>query len=321
IATTSRPHSSIRSDRAEGNIHEEIHTGLPFDAGGSDHRRAGDRGGLRRRSGEARQRTHAVGRGEGRQRGRLHTGMGWRPHLGRAGGLRQLPARPASPRPVCQRQAVIHGLRGQHEPVRQQTHGRPQEAAADLSQHVQDDRVSHASQWRRAATHLRRHQAHRDTAELAKGGNGVINAGEGIPFPVPKSGVEVFWNHVLRYRGDVIIRNIGQAPVTAGGDYTMVKFRDETMVAYSLAGAKSENLNNIIAYFFQETVAPARLAGEILLVHETLDQSVENRKAWVYNPGQRRVRRAPNFAFDNPGTNSDNLRTSDQFDMYNGSPE
>jgi hypothetical protein len=159
------------------------------------------------------------------------------------------------------------------------------------------------------------------TAELAAGGNGVVKAGEGIPFPIPKTGVEIFWNHVLRYRGDVIVRNIGQAPVTASGSYTMVKFRDETMVAYSLAGAKSENLNNTIAYFIQETVAPARLAGEVLLVQETLDQSIENRRAWVYNPGQRRVRRAPNVAFDNPGTNSDNLRTSDQFDMYNGSPE
>ena len=42
------------------------------------------------------------------------------------------------------------------------------------------------------------------TAQLAPGGNGVVNAGEGIPFPIPKSGVEVFWNHVLRYRGDAI---------------------------------------------------------------------------------------------------------------------
>jgi len=159
------------------------------------------------------------------------------------------------------------------------------------------------------------------TAQLAKDGNGVLNAGEGIPFPIPKSGVEVFWNHVLRYRGDVIVRQIGQAPVTAGGDYTMVKFHDETMVAYSLPGARSENLKNTIAYFIQETVAPARYAGEVLLVQETLDQSIENRRAWVYNPGQRRVRRAPNVAFDNPGTNADNLRTSDQFDMYNGSPE
>jgi hypothetical protein len=159
------------------------------------------------------------------------------------------------------------------------------------------------------------------TAQLAKGGNGVTNAGEGIPFAIPKEGVEVFWNHVLRYRGDVILRQIGQAAVTAGGDYNMAKFRDETMVAYSLAGARSENLDNIIAYFIQETIAPARLVGDVLLVQETLDQSVENRRAWIYNAGQRRVRRAPNVAFDNPGTNSDNLRTSDQFDMYNGSPE
>jgi len=159
------------------------------------------------------------------------------------------------------------------------------------------------------------------TAELAKGGNGVVKAGEGIPFPIPKSGVEAFWNHVLRYRGDVIVRNIGQAPVYPDGTYTMVKFRDETMAAYSLPGASSENLQNVVAYFIQETIAPARYVGEVLLVQETLDQSLENRRAWVYNPGQRRVRRAPNVAFDNPGTNADNLRTSDQFDMYNGSPQ
>ena len=159
------------------------------------------------------------------------------------------------------------------------------------------------------------------TANLAPGGNGVTGAVEGIPFPIPKAGVEVFWNHVLRYRADAAQRNIGQAAPTAGGDYTLVKFRDEFYVVYSLAGAKEEELNNTILYFIQETVAPARLAGEILLVHETLDQARENRRAWLYNPGQRRVRRAPNVAFDNPGTAADNQRTSDQFDMYNGSPE
>ncbi|HEY8510088.1 MAG TPA: DUF1329 domain-containing protein [Steroidobacteraceae bacterium] len=159
------------------------------------------------------------------------------------------------------------------------------------------------------------------TAKLAPGGNGVLNAVEGIPFPIPKEGVEVFWNHVLRYRADSAERQIGQAAVTASGAYTLVKFRDEFLFQYSLPGITEAQLNNIIAFFIQETIAPARLAGEILLVHETLDQSRENRKAWVYNPGQRRVRRAPNVAFDNPGTNADNLRTSDQFDMYNGSPE
>ena len=159
------------------------------------------------------------------------------------------------------------------------------------------------------------------TANLAPGGNGVTGAIEGIPFPVPKQGVEVFWNHVLRYRATAASRAIGQAPVTAGGSYNLVEFKDEFLFQYSVPGVTDASLNNIIAYFIQETTQPARLAGEILLVHETLDQSRENRKAWVYNPGQRRVRRAPNVAFDNPGTNADNLRTSDQFDMYNGSPQ
>lgn len=159
------------------------------------------------------------------------------------------------------------------------------------------------------------------TANLTAGGNGVSGAIEGIPFPIPKEGVEVFWNHVLRYRANIAARSIGQAPVTAGGDYVMVKFKDESLFQYHLPGMKEEQLDNVIIFFLQETVAPARLAGEILLVHETLDQAKENRRAWVYNPGQRRVRRAPDVAYDNPGTNADNLRTSDQLDIYNGSPQ
>ena len=65
---------------------------------------------------------------------------------------------------------------------------------------------------------------------------------------------------------------------------------------------------------------PARLAGTALLVHETMDQILTPRQAWTYNAGQRRVRRAPNVAYDAPGTASDSLRTTDDFDMFNGSP-
>ena len=164
-------------------------------------------------------------------------------------------------------------------------------------------------------------KANAATAKLTDGGNGVTGAIGGPPFPMPESGVEAIWNHILRYRANIAERVFGQAAVTRGGSYNMVKLRDETYVGYAMPGATEEALDNVIVYFIQETLAPARLAGEILLVHETLDQSKEHRKAWLYNPGQRRVRRAPNVAFDNPGTGSDGLRTSDQFDIYNGSPE
>lgn len=164
-------------------------------------------------------------------------------------------------------------------------------------------------------------RANATSATLTGGGNGVTGAIIGVPFPIPSSGVEVIWNHILRFRAEIAERVIGQAAVSRTGDYNLVKFRDETMVGYSLPGATEAALENVVLYFIQETVSPARLAGEILLVHETLDQTKEHRRAWLYNPGQRRVRRAPNVAFDNPGTGSDGLRTSDQFDIFNGSPE
>jgi len=159
------------------------------------------------------------------------------------------------------------------------------------------------------------------TARLAPDGNGVEGAVIGIPFPLPTEGLHVIWNHLLRWRTVFVERNIVQAAPTRSGDYTLVRFYDKINILYNHEGMTSEQLNNILLYFKQEVISPARLAGGILLVHETLNQKKENRKAWVYNTGQRRVRRAPNVAFDNPGTASDGMRTNDQFDMYNGSPE
>src|SRR4029077_4907991 len=141
------------------------------------------------------------------------------------------------------------------------------------------------------------------------------------PFPIPQNGSEVYWNHVTRYRSVAAGLEVGQAPMTASGSVTLVNFKEEFYFQYYEPAMTEAVLNNILLFFTQETTAPARLAGEVLLVQETIDQATEARRPWVYNPGQRRTRRAPNVAFDNPGTNSDNLRTADQFDMYNGSPQ
>ena len=156
------------------------------------------------------------------------------------------------------------------------------------------------------------------TAELGANANGVLGAVMGIPFPIPTKPEEVMWNHLLRFRGNSATRYISQAAPARGGDYTIVRFEEEFLFPYVQEGKTPETLDNIVYYFKQAVVAPARLAGSILLVHETLDQVKEPRNAWIYNTGQRRVRRAPNVAYDGPGTASDGLRTSDQLDMFNG---
>ena len=158
------------------------------------------------------------------------------------------------------------------------------------------------------------------TAKLVEGGDGVTGAINGIPFTTPKVGVEAIWNHLLRYRAEIATRSIGQAAPTRGGKYTLVQFVDEFFMLYAMEGMTEADLNNRVFFFMQEVMAPARLAGGILLVAETLNQVKEHRNAWLYNPGQRRVRRAPNVAYDNPGTAADAMRTSDQLDMFNGAP-
>lgn len=178
--------------------------------------------------------------------------------------------------------------------------------SASFPQHVYDATVANATR-----------------AELIEGGNGITQAAVGVPFPVPATGLEAIWNHILRYRGESVIRQGGQAAPTAGGDFTYIGFNEQLILPYNVKGAQPEQLqeSNILFKFKQKVSEPARLAGTALLVHETMDQIKTPRQAWTYNTGQRRVRRAPNVAYDAPGTASDGLRTTDDFDMYNGAPD
>jgi len=159
-------------------------------------------------------------------------------------------------------------------------------------------------------------------AKLAPGANGVVGCMGGTPFPVPKDANEVIWNALLRYVGDTFAMHWSQAAVTRGGDYALVKFEYEYDFSYgNLSKPVAQREANKKLNYLQSTTAPARLAGQILLVHETVDQTANPRSAWTYNPGQRRVRLAPNVAYDNPGTAADGLRTNDDFGMYNGATD
>ena len=157
-----------------------------------------------------------------------------------------------------------------------------------------------------------------------------INDGNGLEgftgnryyaFPIPKNGVEVLWNHITRYHGGNLRRIITQATPQTNGSYTPIRFEEEVAVPQLIPDMDPAKAANVLTFFKQSVTAPARLAGNVLLVHETLDQVKEPRLAWIYNAGQRRVRRAPQVSYDGPGTASDGLRTTDNFDMFSGAPD
>ena len=141
-----------------------------------------------------------------------------------------------------------------------------------------------------------------------------------IPFPVPQNGVECLLNHIFAFVSPSgCYRSVTkQAIMGRGGDFTLTKLSDVINRPFNVEGAE---LGEIQTLFRQETLAPPRQAGQILVLNEYIDMMNKPRQAWIYNPGQRRVRRAPTVAYDGPGTASDGLRTSDDYTMFNGPPD
>ncbi|CAI8899967.1 MULTISPECIES: DUF1329 domain-containing protein [unclassified Pseudomonas] len=161
------------------------------------------------------------------------------------------------------------------------------------------------------------------TTQLTNDGNGLANFTETryYPFPIPKSGVEVYWNHTSRYRGGNMVRQAAQAAPQTNGSYAIVEYEDQVAYPQQVEGVPPGQADNVLYFYKQEITAPSRLAGNVTLIHETIDQVKEPRLAWVYNSGQRRVRRAPQVAYDGPGSGGDGMRTTDNTDMMNGAPD
>jgi len=145
----------------------------------------------------------------------------------------------------------------------------------------------------------------------------------GFPFPIPKSGAEPIWNHKLKWRGEAVTRFNNQMIVQPNGQYQLTKIVEDVTFGYgsikspqTLKPGTGEFLK-----YLSKTVAPPRLAGTFILVHEKMGTGAEGRAAWLYSPGLKRIRRAPTVCCDNPYEGTDGHQFYDQVDMFNGALE
>jgi hypothetical protein len=157
---------------------------------------------------------------------------------------------------------------------------------------------------------------------LTEDGNGVQNAFGGIPFPIPQSGAEAMWNHLLRWQGSgstlnyraYLVQTDGAIAAGGGGRAT------EKLPFYEEGGSLATYNGNTWLFFLQYDM-PARRKGEVLLINDPLNQTESPRKAWQYLVGQRRVRRAPTVAYDTPNSAFSGAVTYDDAFVFNGSPD
>ncbi|MDX1693479.1 MAG: DUF1329 domain-containing protein [Ketobacteraceae bacterium] len=161
-------------------------------------------------------------------------------------------------------------------------------------------------------------------AKLTNDGNGIKGAYAGIAFPIPVDAndkvdpLKVLWNHLTRWRGIYVKRDASEAVVQRGGDYSLVTSEQEIDFVYYHKDGSEKDLDNRLLYYVSKVKQPARLAGGAILVHDTIDRVKDPRKAWGYNAGQRRLRRAPNLAYDTPIASADGIIVADDVDIFNG---
>jgi len=143
-----------------------------------------------------------------------------------------------------------------------------------------------------------------------------VGASGGIPFPIPKSGAEVMWNHLLRWRGESWRFDIHSVLVTADGKTVMTVdgVGDQAMPYYYKDGADKFNG----AYWMVRLVnaGPPIRAGEAILGRVNVDG--DNDQSYVYLAGQRRTRKLPNACCDTPTPAAAGVMSFDEIEVFSG---
>ena len=157
-----------------------------------------------------------------------------------------------------------------------------------------------------------------ESTKIELNGFGLANRVDSTtPFPIPKNGLEAIWNHNVRYLGGGIVKETSMFPVRPNGDFTRTTIKETRIFNQNM----DQPQDNKLLFFNLFYKFPPTLTGTIYLVHEPVDQVKEARSAWIYNSGARRVKRAPDLAYDAINDGTEGVTTTDQFDGYNGAPD
>jgi hypothetical protein len=151
---------------------------------------------------------------------------------------------------------------------------------------------------------------------------GVEGASGGIPFPIPHSGAEVIWNHLLAFWGPAREDRLGTWLMTADGRLELRNsYREIVDFPYYYPDATPASLGPWYAKRREMSDGPADLAGRGYIGLQPLNSRSQRPKIWQYLAGQRRVREAPAFGYDTPTPDGAGIESFDEYYLFSGSPD
>jgi tetratricopeptide (TPR) repeat protein len=151
------------------------------------------------------------------------------------------------------------------------------------------------------------------------GSDALTGARLGFPFPKPANGVEIMWNHRVRYRGDTVQVQSTQAVVQPDGIGQTLK---QTERAYFRYGNVKDPVDiaqkNILLYYLTWFAQTKNGMDFLVLIHETANSIKDSRDIWVLPPQIPKLFRIPPVGYDQPFPGSQGIYFIDMVDMYNG---
>jgi hypothetical protein len=135
----------------------------------------------------------------------------------------------------------------------------------------------------------------------------------GVPFPIPQSGVEAMYNARMRPQGigyQIAYATTIISPRPGSSEFTVDGWGYETFLpSQSAAKASVESDGGVDFYVHYTYVEPPAMRGQAFI-----GISFENKgpEQYYYFPGQRRVRRLPNYVFDAPVVGYENQYLNDE---------
>lgn len=159
-------------------------------------------------------------------------------------------------------------------------------------------------------------------AKIMSNGYSLAGAFGGTPFPIPKSGMEVWWNHELRYKGPFHENNVETWMVDGDGRKSLnAAFRSSLYYpVFDSTIGRDKFLAGEQLYYkvYNDYTEPASRVGEVTLYWTWFDNDKHKAAGWIYTPGTRRVRTTPDLFYDTPCPGYNGGITMDDIQMTYG---
>jgi hypothetical protein len=151
---------------------------------------------------------------------------------------------------------------------------------------------------------------------------GVTGAAGAIPFPIPKTGVEVIWNHLLAFWGPAREDEVENYLFSSDGSRALTNHYKEIVdFPYYYPDVTASSFGD---YYFKRreiSLGPPGFAGRGYLLWQPNDVSHQGVPAWQYVPREGRVRKSPLLSYDTPTPDGGGIESFDDYYIFSGSPD